>query len=57
MRAAGDAVVAVHVTATAAASAAPVDQTVWQAFRFRGGIFVAWFRTEDEALEAMGLSE
>ena len=60
IRAIDDAVVLkVHVSASAAGSGAPVDQTTWQAFRFREGkvVFVGWFRTESEALEAVGLRE
>jgi hypothetical protein len=37
----------------------PVEQTMWQAVNLRDGIICWWafFRTEAEALEAVGLSE
>jgi ketosteroid isomerase-like protein len=60
IRATDDAVVVkVRVNASAAGTGAPVDQTTWQAFRFREGkvVFIGWYRTEPEALEAVGLSE
>jgi ketosteroid isomerase-like protein len=36
-----------------------VPQTMWMAWRVRGGLLVWWetFRTEDEALEAVGLRD
>ena len=36
-----------------------VPQTMWMAWRVRGGLLIWWetFRTEDEALEAVGLRE
>jgi ketosteroid isomerase-like protein len=36
-----------------------VPQTMWMSWRFRDGLLVWWgtYRTEDEALEAVGLSE
>jgi ketosteroid isomerase-like protein len=60
IRATGDAVVMeVQVDARAVGSGAPVDQTTWQAARIRAGklVFVGWFRTRAEALEAAGLRE
>jgi hypothetical protein len=52
-------VVKVHVNASGVGSGAPVDQTTWQAVRFRSGrvVFLGWFRSEVEALEAVGLHE
>ena len=37
----------------------PVEQTMWQAVKLRDGMIRWWafFRTESEALEAVGLSE
>jgi hypothetical protein len=58
IRATDDAVVLkLHVNATAAGSGAPVDQATWQAVQVRRGkiVFLGWFRTEAEALEAVGL--
>jgi ketosteroid isomerase-like protein len=60
MQSVGEAVVIkVRVKASAAGSGAPVDESTWQVVRFRDGkvVFVGWFRTEVEALEAAGLRE
>ena len=40
-------------------SAAPLEESVWQASEWRDGLVVRWqmYETEQEALEAAGLSE
>jgi ketosteroid isomerase-like protein len=47
------------VTATAAISGAPIDQRYWQAARVRDGkiVWVGFFRTEEDAVEALGLGD
>jgi ketosteroid isomerase-like protein len=60
IRATDEAVVLkLHVNATAGGSGAPVDQAMWQAVRVRRGkiVYLGWFRTEAEALAAVGLRE
>jgi ketosteroid isomerase-like protein len=54
----GDAVVA-RVRGTYRPRGVEVRQTVWNVVHFRGGKATGWefFRTEDEALEAAGLSD
>ena len=53
------AVIRLRVQANAVGSGTPVDQTTWQAVRFRDRkvVFVGWFRTQAEALAAAGLAE
>jgi len=48
-----------HAHGHGAGSAAPTDQTSWNAVRFRRGKCIWWgtFDTRAEALEAVGLSE
>jgi ketosteroid isomerase-like protein len=52
-------VVEVHQTGSAAQSGIPIDETLWSAFTLRAGRITRWatFRTEQEALEAVGLRE
>jgi ketosteroid isomerase-like protein len=60
MRDLGDLTVAVvHFRAEGAVSHAPVEQRVWQVAEWRDGKVIWWqsFRTEAEALEAVGLRE
>jgi ketosteroid isomerase-like protein len=54
----GDTVLA-RVLGTYRPRGVAVRQTVWQVIRFREGMATGWqfFRTEEEALEAAGLSE
>jgi ketosteroid isomerase-like protein len=54
----GDAVL-VRVAGTYRPGGVEVPQTVWNVIRFRDGLAIWWqfFRTEEEALEAAGLSE
>jgi ketosteroid isomerase-like protein len=57
MRDIGDnAVVRVHVAASGVGSGVPIDLTDWQAVTVRDGRAASWafFRTETEALEAVG---
>jgi ketosteroid isomerase-like protein len=54
----GDTVVA-RVLGTYRPSGVEVPQTVWNVVRFKDGMAIWWrfFRTDEEALEAAGLSE
>jgi ketosteroid isomerase-like protein len=54
-----NAVVKVHVRASGVGSGVPSDLTDWQALTVRDGKAARWafFRTESEALEAVGLAE
>ena len=59
-RARGDKVMVKFMNrASGATSGAPVDLILWTVFTVRGGKVTHWFtfRTENEALEAAGLSE
>ena len=51
----GGVVIGLDVTATGAGSGAPVDQTYWLGARVRAAkiVFFGFFRTEDDALEAV----
>ena len=51
----GSVVLALDVTATGAASGAPIDQTYWLGARVRAGkiTFFGFFRTEADALDAV----
>ncbi len=48
-----------HIRMAGTLSGVPVEQTMWQAFKMRQGQVSWWafFRTEREAHEAVGLSE
>jgi ketosteroid isomerase-like protein len=52
-------VTAMRLRGHGAGSDIPLDQALWQVARWRRGKYVWWgnFRTEAEALEAVGLSE
>ena len=54
----GDTVLA-RIAGTYRPRGVEVRQTVWQVVRYRDGMAASWqfFRTEEEALEAAGLSE
>ena len=59
MRGSGDRAV-LHFRMTGTLSGVPVEQKMWQATRVRDGKAIFWwafFRSEREALEAVGLSE
>ena len=58
VRGAGDRAV-IHFRLSGTLGSVPVEQTMWQAVKLRDGLVSWWafFRTEPEALEAMGLSE
>ena len=49
----------IHFRMTGTLGSVPVEQTMWQATRLRDGLITWWafFRTEREALEAVGLSD
>ena len=51
--------VVAHLRLTGTLSGVPVEQTMWQAVKRRGGKMTWWafFRTEREALDAAGLRE
>ena len=52
-------VAALRIRGHGAGSGTPAEETVWHVGRWRHGKVVWWrtFSTEDEALEAVGLSE
>jgi ketosteroid isomerase-like protein len=54
-----DVVVEVRQTGSASQSGVPIEGTLWSAFTLSAGRCTRWatFRTEQEALEAVGLSE
>ena len=58
MRGSGDRAV-LHIRMTGTLGGVPVEQTMWQATLVRDGkaIWWAFFRSEREALEAVGLTE
>ncbi len=58
LRGAGDRGVA-HFRIVGTLSGVPVEQAMWQATKFRDGKVIWWafFRTERQALEAVGLRE
>jgi ketosteroid isomerase-like protein len=58
IRAVGDTVIA-RIVATYRPSGVDVGQTIWQVTRYRDGKAMWWqfFRTEEEALEAAGLTD
>ena len=58
MRDSGDRGVA-HFRIAGTLNGVPLEQSVWQAIRLRSGKLSWWvpYRTEREALEAVGLSE
>jgi ketosteroid isomerase-like protein len=49
----------IHLRGHGTGSDVPVEQPVWQVVKWRGGKCVSWdsYRSEAEALEAVGLSE
>jgi hypothetical protein len=50
---------ALHLRGRGVGSATPIDEAVWHLARWQGGKCTRWgiYGTEDEALEAVGLSE
>lgn len=52
-------ILALRLRGRGAESDTPIDATVWHVNQFRDGKVIRWrvFTSEDEALEAVGLSE